>query len=621
MSAIAMIDRARTAISLGESHFREFKSALEGAPGKKVKRAIRDICVNISQTLVGFANADGGELLVGVEDSGEVTGLIGFTEEELIRLESAPNSHVHEKTPLPTVRKFRIDIEGKKILYFSIPKSTNFVHVTADGRCLQRRDLETVPVAAEAIKFDRDERRSREYDREFVDGVSAEDLDLELVRTVADQVMRGMSPERCLQYLELGEYGVSQLRLRRGSLLLFAKQPSRWHPRLQVRILKVDGDDVRTGEDYNVVSDQVVSGNILTLVDSAWESLRPHLVQTKFDKTGRFEQKSIYPEHACREALLNAIAHRDYSDEGKGVEIYIYDSHLEFRNPGALLSTIRVEDIAQAKGVHQSRNTHIARVLRELGYMRELGEGMRRIYELMHKNELAPPAISSTSQDFRITLTHRPIYSEKDQLWLSQFDVFSLDREQKAVALLGQEGRTFSPQQIWDAVGIVDTEHYRKLVHSLQKIGLLKSLHRLEAQNLARAKKIPFRQFPRYTFSMPSSGSSRPVSSTTDVESPAQDVRNYANRILVGNLPLGFTQEELFESFSVIGEISEIHLPIDNGKTKGFAIVEFFEHADAARAIALDGLEYAGRKLSIRPDGARRRSRRRRGRRANEASE
>lgn len=125
-----------------------------------------------------------------------------------------------------------------------------------------------------------------------------------------------MPAEKCLQYLELAEYGYSQLRYRRASLLLFAKNPSRWHPRLQIRILKVDGNEVRTGEAYNIISDQVIHGNILKLIDQAWEALRPYLVQTRIDKDAGFEQHSIYPELACREALLNAIVHRDYSDEG-----------------------------------------------------------------------------------------------------------------------------------------------------------------------------------------------------------------------------------------------------------------------------------------------------------------
>lgn len=608
MTAIAVAERAKTAISLGESHFREFKSALHGVPGQKVVRTLRDISVDISQTLVGFANADGGELLVGVEDSGEVTGLNACSAADLEVLQNAPVTHVHRDTPLPEVKRSLIDVDGQKVLYFSVPKSTRYIHVTSDGRCLQRRDLETVPVTAEAIQFDRQEQKSREYDREFVDGVSADDLNLDLVRAVADQVMRGMSVEKCLQYLGLAEYGLSQLRIRRGALLLFAKDAARWHPRLQVRILKVDGDSLKTGEAYNVGPDQVVSENILTLIDKAWDALRPHLVQTKFDKAARFEQRSIYPELACREALLNAIAHRDYSDEGRGVEIYIFDSHLEFINPGALLSSIRVDDLQAGKGAHQSRNSNVARVLRELGYMRELGEGMRRIYELMNANELAPPDISSSANNFKIVLTHRPLYSERDQLWLSQFEHLNLDREQKAVVLLGRDGRIFSVQQIWDAVGIVDTEHYRKLVDALMRGGALnKTIETDAAKKAARKKKIPFREFPRYAITVPSAPrgelQSRSVSKVSPQElSTVDDFRKQACRIYVGNLPATMTQEELFDSFSFLGDIAEIKFSMVAGHSKGFAIIEFGDEESASKAICANGLEFEGRKLVIRSD-------------------
>ncbi|WP_081974617.1 ATP-binding protein [Novilysobacter arseniciresistens] len=609
MAAIAVVDRARTAISLGESHFREFKSALHGAPGQKTLRTLREISIDISQTLVGFANADGGELLVGVEDSGEITGVDKCSPADLEVLQAAPVTHVHRDTPLPEVRRSLLDLDGRKVLYFSVPKSTRYIHVTSDGRCLQRRDLETVPVAAEAIQFDRQEQKSREYDREFVDGVSADDLNLDLVRAVADQVMRGMSVEKCLQYLGLAEYGLSHLRIRRGALLLFAKDAVRWHPRIQVRILKVDGDTLKTGEAYNVGPDQVVSDNILTLIDKSWEALRPHLVQTKFDKAARFEQRSIYPELACREALLNAIAHRDYSDEGRGVEIYIFDSHLEFVNPGALLSSIRVDDLQAGKGTHQSRNTNIARVLRELGYMRELGEGMRRIYELMNVNELAPPNISSSSSGFKIVLTHRPLYSERDQLWLSQFDQMDLDREQKAVILLGRDGRVFSVQQIWDAVGIVDTEHYRKLVDGLMRGGaLIKTIGTDAAKKAARKKKIPFREFPRYAITVPSAKKEHsrveavPARNPTQELTNADDVRKQSCRVFVANLPEAMTREELFDSFSFIGEIAEIRFSVIAGRSKGYAIIEFGDETAAAKAIGANGLEFEGRKLVIRPD-------------------
>lgn len=318
MSAIAMSERAQTAITLGESHFREFKSGLEGAPGNKSKRPNKEIATNIAQTLVAFANADGGELLVGVEDNGEITGLNDFLDEDLKYLEESPRIRIHKDTPLASVKIARVNIDGKIILYFSVPKSVKYVHLTSDGRCLQRRDLESVPIASEKIIFHRQEELSRHFDRDFIEGPQADALSLDLVNAVSDQILKGMSPEKCLQYLEIGEYSFSGLKLRRAALLLFAKDPNRWHPRLQVRIIKVDGTDLKTGEAYNVITDQIVTGNILTLVDKSWESLRPHLVQTKLEKTAKFEQKSIYPELACREALLNAIAHRDYAQEGRG---------------------------------------------------------------------------------------------------------------------------------------------------------------------------------------------------------------------------------------------------------------------------------------------------------------
>ena len=615
MNPIGMIDRAKTAIELGESHFREFKSALEGPPTEKKPRPPKDIATNIAQTLVAFANADGGELLVGVEDNGAVTGLNDFAERDLQLLEEAPVARIHADTPLPSVKKSRLSVDGKIVLYFSVPKSVDFVHVTSDGRCLQRRDLESAPVPAEAIQLDRREKRSREYDRQFVDGVSADDLDLDLVRVVADQVLKGMSPEKCLQYLELAEYGMSQLRLRRAALLLFAEQPAKWHPRLQVRILRVDGEKVLTGEAYNVVADQTITGNILTLVDSAWEALRPHLVQTKFDKGGRFEQRSIYPELACREALLNSIAHRDYSDEGRATEVFVFSDHLESRNPGSLLSSIRIEDIIGQKGVHQSRNTHIARVLRELGYMRELGEGMRRIYELMHKNELAPPKVESRFEGFSITLTHRPMYSQKDLLWLSQFDGLALDREQKSVVLLGQDQRIFSAKDIWDAVGIVDTEHYRKLVDGLMRLGVLANrVERELAKRTAGKRKLPFREFPRYGIDLPGSQKPSPVSefvapiaSTPPVmsekaklivDAPTEEGR----RIYVGNLPFYLKRDSLMDVFTQYGEVLELTLPRSGGKSKGFAFLELSTSEATTKLLNLpDGITFEDRKLVLRP--------------------
>ena len=380
-------DRVEIAIEIGESYYREFKSALEGSSSNKVPREIKEICYDIAKTLVAFANADGGELFVGIENDNSISGL-PHSEDKISAILKAPENYVLKETPLPLKRSSIIDYEGKKIAYFSVEKGSKFVHLTIKGECFQRKDIESVPTASEHIRFSREEEISREYDRQFVDLASISDLDLNQIISVAHVVSKSMSPEKFLQYLELSEFDGNRLRIRRAALLLFAKNPSKWHPRNQVRILRVKGTEEKTGENFNVEEVGEVNGNIYQIIESSWELLRPHLTETRFSKDAIFKTQIIYPELACRETLINAITHRDYSLEGRGVEVKIFDDRLEVLSPGKLLSSITIKDLEELKGVHQSRNTYIARVLRESGYIRELGEGIRRIFELMQSNDL-----------------------------------------------------------------------------------------------------------------------------------------------------------------------------------------------------------------------------------------
>lgn len=94
-------ERIDLALQLGESHFREFKSCFKGRNQQKATRNPKEICIDIAQTLVAFANADGGELLVGIEDDGTVSG-VDYSEEKIGMLLDAPKTHIHKDTPLPT---------------------------------------------------------------------------------------------------------------------------------------------------------------------------------------------------------------------------------------------------------------------------------------------------------------------------------------------------------------------------------------------------------------------------------------------------------------------------------------------------------------------------------------
>ncbi len=403
-------ERIKNTILLGESHFREFKSAVEGPPDNKKPGNVKNICRYIGEALVAFANADGGELLVGVEDDGTVTG-IPHKEPDIEKMRSAHVTHIHHENTLPLIAAVKIGLEGKTVLFFSVNKGTTEICRLPDGRCMRRKDKSSVPVSFK--RFDRQEIRSREYDRQFVDGASVTDLDMPFIQAIANNYLSGLSIERYLQQTGLAEYSPNELRLRMAGLLLFAKDTQRWHPRSQVRILKISGTELKSGENYNVISDEIVRGNIFELIERAWEQLRPFLAyETTFGADAKFKQKYIYPEWACREALANAIAHRDYNIQN-GIDIFIFNESVQIKSPGALLSTLTIENLEELRGAHESRNVFVAKVLRENNYMRELGEGMKRIFELMEQRQLQKPILYSNELWFSVTLPHKSVFNQQ----------------------------------------------------------------------------------------------------------------------------------------------------------------------------------------------------------------
>lgn len=477
--ALKMIERISTGIELGESHFREFKSAHSQALTAPRPRDFKHLCRDIGEALVAFANADGGELYVGVEDDGDLTG-VPHAEGAIKEMLEAPKAYIHPDTPIPAPSTSRVTIRGKIVLYFQVSKSTQQVHLTSDGRCLQRFDKENRPVPAEHIQYSRQEQQSREYDRAFVDGANLSHLDLDMLDQISKHIAGGQSPEKLLQYLDLAQYTAEGLRLRRAALLLFSKDVTKWHPKCEVRIVRASGTELGVGASYNVNpgDDNTVRGNILDVREKAWESLKTYLVRTKLVE-GIFRESLIYPEDACLEALTNAVAHRDYSVEGKGIEIFIYEDRLEVKSPGGLLTSISIDDLRTEKRTHQSRNVYITRVLRELGYMREMGEGMLRIFATMRNLDLVPPELTADASKFEIVLHHRSVFSPKDQEWLQAYSSYNLSRDEQRTILLGRDGHFLSTNEIWKAIGIIDTDQFRQLVEGLRRKGILyNALHR-----------------------------------------------------------------------------------------------------------------------------------------------
>ncbi len=502
---LLLVDKVRNTLILGESHFREFKSAFEGRPDNKKPRLTKSICADIGEALVAFANADGGAIIIGVEDDGTVTG-IPHSQDDIQTMLNAIHTHIYNGQILPLNNTNKIELEDKIILYFSVNKGTTMIYQLPDGRCVRRKDKSTMPAYIDQIQFERQEIKSREYDSQFVDGAMVTDLDVKLLQGIADQYIKGLSVERYLQQIGLAEYAQNGLRLKRAALLLFGTDINKWHPRCQVRFLKISGNTLNSAPNYNVITDELVTGNIFELVIKAWEHLRSYLAyKTEFGTNAQFEQKYIYPEDAVREAILNAIAHRDYSITN-AIEIYIFNDRMEIKSPGALISTLTVKNLYELEGSHESRNSLIARVLRENKLMRELGEGMKRIFTLMKEQELQKPELYSNGLWFRVTLSNKTIFSSKELEWLQQFEKYKLTKTQKQIILLGFGDKEISSNDIFKALNIsnTETEKFTQEVTVLRKYGILENFRTSEqAKNIAFKTKKNKKDVPRYKVKLP----------------------------------------------------------------------------------------------------------------------
>ncbi|SNB46736.1 ATP-binding protein [Geobacter sp. DSM 9736] len=604
---LILSERIQLATRIGESHYREFKSAYQGPPTGKIKRPTKDICADIAKTLVAFANADGGELFVGIEDDGTITGL-PHSVDEIDQLKNSYVTHVHGHTPLPKPHVSLVQLEDQRVLYFSIGKGNEFAYLTSDGKCLKRLDLESVPVGSERIRAERLELESRTWDRAVDPSASLDDLDFDLLQQVSNQIAYGVTPEKCLQHLGIAEFAPTGMKLKVAALLLFAKDVRKFHPGCFVRIFTVSGKERRSGEAFNVIKDDIVADNVIKLVETAWERLSYALtMHTSLTDHAKFKQSYLYPQIACREALINAIVHRNYAIQGRGIEISIFNDRLEIASPGRILSTISLDDIRKLKGAHESRNPLIARVLREVGYVREMGEGIRRIFDVMRSNALAEPDIQSGDDNFTVTLYHRSLYDPKVKLWLSLFESFKLSESQTAVLALGYEDQEFSTQDIIDRLGILDTDQVREILTPLRQLGLVtRTKTHAQAFNISKSKKLAKRSVPIYKV-VANPGIRGRVDHVTVIEDEETMAGTKEINLFVGGLDYSTTKENIVAALDEHCGVLNVDIPTgglpsgSNNKGYAFVTVEIPDGEITDEFInRIDGLRIGKRKVNVR---------------------
>jgi ATP-dependent DNA helicase RecG len=145
-----------------------------------------------------------------------------------------------------------------------------------------------------------------------------------------------------------------------------------------------------------------------------------------------------YPPSVLREAVLNALAHRDYGLAGVTVDITVWDDRVEVHSPGSLPGHITLDNIRQE---HYSRNRSVMTVLKVLNLVEEYGEGVDRMYDEMEARLMEPPAFAVTPSSVTVTLRNRSLLGVEDQAWLSVLGHLELSpAERRLLVLARREG-------------------------------------------------------------------------------------------------------------------------------------------------------------------------------------
>jgi len=462
-----MLDRL---LARDEGQFLEFKSAYERPDGIHFKRRkATEVTKDIAETLSAMANADGGTLLLGVEDDKTVTG-VDFPDDKLALFRQATQNLLQ---PPLKARLTELMHKGCLVLAFEVAPSP-VPHQLTDGRYLLRVRDQNLPFPADQIAALKSAKASGQYERQFVHQARFEDLDADLLAQFARRLDTSRPVEEVLyRDYSLIDFHNGRPRLTLAALLLFARDPLRWHPRCGIDFVKFEGTERRYGPELNVVRRARIEYPLFRLIDEAFTLIKEHVRERTVLHDLFFVERFEYPTFAWQEAIINAVAHRDYSLTGTPIEVWMFDDRLEVRSPGELPGPVSLEQLLRRERVHFSRNPLLVRVLTDLGYMRDLGEGIPRMFEVMEKSYLRPPEFHQDGFMFQVTLRNTPIYDLETQRWLEQFAEYPLNQRQRRIlAYAHQHGRAFT-NHAYQRVNEVDRDLAYREIQEMIRLGIV----------------------------------------------------------------------------------------------------------------------------------------------------
>lgn len=331
----------------------------------------------IIETAVAFANTEGGRIFIGISPEGEIVGVHigkGTVEKLVNQISQNTDPKLHPKV---SSKK----IAGKEVVIVEVQESHDHL-MLGFGKPYKRVGCSTVKMAKDEYERLILEKHADKlhFDEQICKDAKISDISEEKIKSFVKKAktQRGLSVDPnlsvtdILRKLKLIKDG----KLTNAAILLFGKDTQDFFLQSELKAIRFKGTD----ETRPMLDFKTIGGDAITLLEKAESFIYDHIPMKAWIESGKLQrqEKWLYPPDAIREALANALAHRDYRSSGK-VQVRIFDDRLEIWNPGLLPPPLTV---AKLKVKHDSfpRNPLIAKAFSGLNLPRMWVQERARLF-------------------------------------------------------------------------------------------------------------------------------------------------------------------------------------------------------------------------------------------------
>jgi ATP-dependent DNA helicase RecG len=417
--------------------------------------------IHLAECLIALANTDGGVIVLGLDSDGKRTEAIWDEDAEAALRQAARLC----KPPVVTQWQ-RTESPKGDLISLRVPRSAD-LHSLNDGRVLVREGRNIRPITGHELRQLAGNRTSTEYEAETVPGAYRNDFSADIIdEYLAKRESRGLARLGSLEQLlfEIGATDHDGNPTVAGTLL-FTANPRIFLPQTGVVFVKFTGTDPRA-EDGGVGYGRrdEIQGPLHHVIERTWSIIWEEMRVGARVRGLEREELTEYPRFAVREALVNAVCHRDYRIKGRRIEVRMYSDRMEIISPGGLPGYMTLDNLVEE---HFSRNPRLVSGLYQWGYIEELGLGIDRMIEEMAQAGHPPPTFDATPYSFTVTLR-----SERERQATPKWSRSMNERQARALTFVRENG-SISSREYQRLVTDVSAETLRRDLADLVSRGIL----------------------------------------------------------------------------------------------------------------------------------------------------